>query len=280
MNQGGPPLLGGRVPIPPTLEPAAFAAAIAVGTQVVDARDAADHVAGHIPGSISIPLDESFGTWLGWVVDLDRPVALVVARPRRRRAAHAPGDPDRPRRGRRGTSGGLDAWRAAGHPVEASGRRSRSTSLARDLGRAARPSARCSSTSARRPSTRPATSRAPGTSTPARWPTASPSCRATGPSRRCAPPASGRRSRRRSCAPPASPTCRLGRERVPGLGRRRLSGRIGWPEVTRTRTRGARTGTGSDRTATERPDGRTVRTGDPGPRADPWSEVADATMPA
>ena len=134
MNQGGPPLLGGRVPIPPTLEPDAFAAAIAAGTQVVDAREAADHVAGHIPGSISIPLDESFGTWLGWVVDLDRPVALVVAgldevEPLMRQAI---------RIGRDEVVGvlvGLDAWRAAGHSVEASGRISLA-GLARDLGQA------------------------------------------------------------------------------------------------------------------------------------------------
>ena len=35
----------------------------------------------HVPGSISIPLEDSFGTWLGWVVDLDRPVVLIVAGP-------------------------------------------------------------------------------------------------------------------------------------------------------------------------------------------------------
>ena len=77
-NQGGPALLGGRVPVPPIIEPAAFEAATRAGAQVVDARPAAAHVGGHIPGSLSIPLDESFGTWLGWVVDLDRPVVLVV----------------------------------------------------------------------------------------------------------------------------------------------------------------------------------------------------------
>ncbi len=120
-NQGGPALLGGRVPIPPLLDPAAFAAAIAKGAQVVDARPAAAHAAGHIPGSVSIPRDESFGTWLGWVVDLDRPVVLVVARPTdlddlMRQAI---------RIGRDAVDGalvGLEAWQGDGRPVEGGAR--------------------------------------------------------------------------------------------------------------------------------------------------------------
>lgn len=120
-NQGGPPPLGGRVPVPATLEPAGFAAVIASGVQVVDARDAGTYADGHIPGSTSIPLDESFGTWLGWVVDLDRPVALVVDRA---------GDVDELMRqairiGRDSAAGvlvGLDAWRAEGRPMESTGR--------------------------------------------------------------------------------------------------------------------------------------------------------------
>ena len=80
MNQAGPRLLGAVVPQPPPLSPEALEAAVAGGALVVDARPPAAHVAGHIPGSLSIPLDDSFGTWLGWVVDLDRPIVLVVER--------------------------------------------------------------------------------------------------------------------------------------------------------------------------------------------------------
>ena len=81
LNQAGPPLLGGVVPTPPPMDPAAVEAAVAAGATVVDAPPAAAHAAGHIAGSISIPLEDSFGTWLGWVVDLDRPVVLIAARP-------------------------------------------------------------------------------------------------------------------------------------------------------------------------------------------------------
>ena len=120
-NQGGPALLGGRVPIPSILDVDAFGAAIDGGAQVVDARSASVHAAGHIPGSLSIPLDESFGTWLGWVVDLDRPVVLVVER--------LPDLDELMRQAIRigrdeilGALVGLDAWRAAGRPVEPGGR--------------------------------------------------------------------------------------------------------------------------------------------------------------
>ncbi len=121
-NQGGPPLLGGRIPMPPPLDPAAVETAMDEGATLVDARPAAVHVAGHIPGSISIPLEDSFGTWLGWVVDLDRPVVLLAERP---------GDLDPLMRqairiGRDDMAGyldgGVEAWAASGRPVEASGR--------------------------------------------------------------------------------------------------------------------------------------------------------------
>jgi rhodanese-related sulfurtransferase len=44
----------------------------------VDARAPEAHEREHIPGSLSIPAGPSFGTWLGWVVDADTPVVLLV----------------------------------------------------------------------------------------------------------------------------------------------------------------------------------------------------------
>ena len=118
LNQAGPPLLGGVVPMPPPMEPAAVEAAVAAGATIVDARPAAVHAAGHIAGSISIPLEGSFGTWLGWVVDLDRPVVLIAAGP-------ADLDPIMRQAIRIGRDevagyliGGVEAWAASGRPVE------------------------------------------------------------------------------------------------------------------------------------------------------------------
>jgi hydroxyacylglutathione hydrolase len=121
INQGGPPLLGGIVPMPPAMTPSAVETAVASGARIVDARPAAEHVAGHIPGSLSIPVDDGFGTWLGWVLDLDQPVVLLTAsdgdvEPLMRQAI---------RIGHDGVIGRLDggyaAWVASGRPTEASG---------------------------------------------------------------------------------------------------------------------------------------------------------------
>jgi hypothetical protein len=38
------------------------------GGYVVDVRPVADYAAGHIPGSVSIPLRPQYATWLGWLL--------------------------------------------------------------------------------------------------------------------------------------------------------------------------------------------------------------------
>jgi hydroxyacylglutathione hydrolase len=78
-NQAGPRLLGGVVPLPRPLEVVEASDALERGALVIDLRTAAEHAAGHLPGSLSIPAGTSFGTWLGWVVpDPDRPLILVL----------------------------------------------------------------------------------------------------------------------------------------------------------------------------------------------------------
>ena len=47
------------------------------GATVVDVRPLVDFAAGHVPGSISIPLRPVFATWLGWLVAATRPVVIV-----------------------------------------------------------------------------------------------------------------------------------------------------------------------------------------------------------
>jgi hydroxyacylglutathione hydrolase len=122
INQAGPPLLHAVVPACPPRTVEQVVADVAAGAQIVDARPGARHVAGHIPGSLSIPLDESFGTWLGWVVDLDRPVVLVVEHaddidPLMRQAMRIGHDTILGR-----LDGGVEAWAATGRRLETSGR--------------------------------------------------------------------------------------------------------------------------------------------------------------
>ena len=51
---------------------------VAGGGVFVDLRSPSKFAAGHIPGSLSIPAGSSFATWLGWVVDLERPVVFLL----------------------------------------------------------------------------------------------------------------------------------------------------------------------------------------------------------
>jgi hydroxyacylglutathione hydrolase len=119
INQAGPRLLGGVVPEIPSLAGAALDAALGRDALVVDAREPQVHVRAHPPGSISIPAGSSFGTWLGWVVEADRPIVLIVDDP-------ADLD-DLARQALRigfetivgHVDGGFEAWRRAGRPVEA-----------------------------------------------------------------------------------------------------------------------------------------------------------------
>ena len=48
---------------------------------LVDLRSPAAHSTAHVPGSVSIPSGSSFGTWLGWVVEPDRPLVLMLDSP-------------------------------------------------------------------------------------------------------------------------------------------------------------------------------------------------------
>jgi hydroxyacylglutathione hydrolase len=122
-NQAGPALLGGRVPEPRPLDLEEARAALAAGALLLDLRPSADHAVAHAPGSQSVPLSPSFGTWLGWVVDPDRPLVLILER------ADDWDDAIRQalRIGAEGSvlghlRGGFGTWADGGGPLESTGR--------------------------------------------------------------------------------------------------------------------------------------------------------------
>jgi hydroxyacylglutathione hydrolase len=122
LNQAGPRPLHGVVPLPSPTEVTEARTAIENGALLIDLRPAAEHAAGHVPGSLSIPTGNSFGTWLGWVVeDSDRPIILLL------RHAHDWDDAVRQalRIGFDGiigyVRGGYSAWAEAGLPTAAGG---------------------------------------------------------------------------------------------------------------------------------------------------------------
>jgi hydroxyacylglutathione hydrolase len=122
-NQAGPALLGGRIPELRPLAVDEVRAALADGALLLDLRAAADHAIAHAPGSLSIPIGPSFGTWLGWVVDPGRPVVLVLDRA----ADWDEAIRQAVRIGAEGSivghlRGGFGSWVESGGPVEANGR--------------------------------------------------------------------------------------------------------------------------------------------------------------
>jgi hydroxyacylglutathione hydrolase len=115
-NRRGPGILHD----PPHLEAldvAAVEAHRASGGDVVDARPPKHFAAGHLPGSLSVPLRPAFATWLGWLADPDRPLVFI---------RDADQDPDEIiwqclkigyERLAGELAGGAAAWRAAGQPI-------------------------------------------------------------------------------------------------------------------------------------------------------------------
>ena len=77
INREGPRLLHG-VHEPERLPGTRLAPLLDRGALVVDLRPAAEFAAGHIPGTINIPLDRSFTTWAGWLVPYDRDFHLLL----------------------------------------------------------------------------------------------------------------------------------------------------------------------------------------------------------
>lgn len=67
VNRDGPPVLGG-FPSPEGLPGDQLHAVLAGGALVIDVRPAEAHAAGHVPGTVNIPLNASFTTWAGWLV--------------------------------------------------------------------------------------------------------------------------------------------------------------------------------------------------------------------
>jgi len=77
INKEGPRILG-ELRRPTRLPAPAIDTLLRDGEIVVDTRSAADYAAGHVPGTLNIPLGGSFTTWAGWLLSYDRDVYLLV----------------------------------------------------------------------------------------------------------------------------------------------------------------------------------------------------------
>jgi hydroxyacylglutathione hydrolase len=77
INRAGAALLR-DLPEPVALDAEGLAGAAAEGAWVVDARRREAFAEGHVPGSLNVELDESFGTYVGWIVPWGSAVVLVL----------------------------------------------------------------------------------------------------------------------------------------------------------------------------------------------------------
>lgn len=77
LNRAGPAPAPAGPAAPAVLAPAELARAVAAGIEIVDVRPVRDFAAGHVPGSVSIPLRPVFASWLGWLVEFDHEVVVV-----------------------------------------------------------------------------------------------------------------------------------------------------------------------------------------------------------
>jgi rhodanese-related sulfurtransferase len=77
-NRRGPHVLGVPQPSLPALDLATFRRQLDDGAQLVDTRPVAAWAAGHVPGALALTLRDQFASWLGWLVERDRPLLFVV----------------------------------------------------------------------------------------------------------------------------------------------------------------------------------------------------------
>jgi rhodanese-related sulfurtransferase/glyoxylase-like metal-dependent hydrolase (beta-lactamase superfamily II) len=118
-NRRGPAILA-SIPALAPLTAGQVRALLDQGGQVIDVRPVADYAAGHIPGSLAIPLRDAFATWLGWLVPDPATPLIIVAGPGQDLGeviwqalkigyGNLTG----------ALAGGVPAWQAAGQPVAA-----------------------------------------------------------------------------------------------------------------------------------------------------------------
>jgi hydroxyacylglutathione hydrolase len=77
VNRDGPPA-SAALPAPARLDVRTLESRLAAGAVVVDTRPAVAFAVGHVPGTISIPLNASFTTWAGWFLPYGEDFFLIV----------------------------------------------------------------------------------------------------------------------------------------------------------------------------------------------------------
>ena len=77
INRAGPPVLG-TASRPRAMTAGHVADALAAGARLVDARDGAAFAERHVVGSLNVPLEPSFASYVGWLLPFATPVVLCT----------------------------------------------------------------------------------------------------------------------------------------------------------------------------------------------------------
>jgi hydroxyacylglutathione hydrolase len=78
VNKVGPALLN-RLPLPVNFDRSTLDAVVQDGGQVFDLRNRGQFAFSHVPGTVNVPADNNtYVTFLGWLVDYERPVYLLL----------------------------------------------------------------------------------------------------------------------------------------------------------------------------------------------------------
>ena len=121
INRRGPDVLG-SVPRLASLTALSAHHQIEEGAVLLDARPQWEFNQGHIPGAFAIPFGDNLATWVGWVVPWSEPIVLLSSDPTQHDAMVRQLIRIGCYRLAGSLSGGLDAWKSAGLPVETTDR--------------------------------------------------------------------------------------------------------------------------------------------------------------
>ena len=116
INQAGPRILGG-LPELIALTPQQVRHNLDHGLPLIDGRGRAAFAREHVPGSLNIELDASFGTYVGWLLPFNKPLMVLVEDESGRKEAVAQLIRIGYERLRGHLDGGVDAWKSAGFPT-------------------------------------------------------------------------------------------------------------------------------------------------------------------
>ena len=116
INQAGPKILG-DLPDLASLAPQVVHERMRAGLPLIDGRTRDAFAREHVPGSLNIELDSSFGTYVGWLLPFNVPLMLLIEDEDGRREAVVQMIRIGYEQAQGYLEGGISAWKAAALPV-------------------------------------------------------------------------------------------------------------------------------------------------------------------